>query len=108
MEVLLPINAAIPCGLIVNELISNALKHAFPDEPRRRDQHSSRARKPTSVCCSRSATTASAFPTTSTSPQTTTLGLQLVTLLVDQLGGELEIHRANPTRFSVRFPLQRP
>ena len=30
-EVRLPIDAAIPCGLIVNELISNALKHAFPD-----------------------------------------------------------------------------
>ena len=29
-EVFLPINAAIPCGLVVNELISNALKHAFP------------------------------------------------------------------------------
>jgi two-component sensor histidine kinase len=30
-EVLLNINTAIPCGLIVNELISNVLKHAFPD-----------------------------------------------------------------------------
>ena len=32
-EVSLPINAAIPCGLIVNELVSNALKHAFPGRP---------------------------------------------------------------------------
>ena len=29
-DVSLPINEAIPCGLIVNELVSNALKHGFP------------------------------------------------------------------------------
>lgn len=31
-DVKLPINEAIPCGLIVNELVSNALKHGFPNE----------------------------------------------------------------------------
>jgi len=39
--------------------------------------------------------------------QTTTLGLQLVILLVDQLGGDLSIQRSHPTRFSLRFPLQK-
>jgi two-component sensor histidine kinase len=38
---------------------------------------------------------------------TSTFGLQLVMLLADQLGGELEIHRSTPTRFLLRFPMQR-
>ncbi len=39
--------------------------------------------------------------------QTTTLGLQLVTMLADQLGGTVDIRRANPTRFTLRFPLEK-
>ena len=39
--------------------------------------------------------------------ETTTLGLQLVTMLTDQLGGELKIERSNPTRFLLRFPIEK-
>jgi two-component sensor histidine kinase len=39
--------------------------------------------------------------------KTDTLGLQLVHLLTDQLGGKLTINRANPTAFVLRFPIQR-
>ena len=37
VEVQLPINAAVPCGLITNELITNALKHGFPRSRTRLD-----------------------------------------------------------------------
>ena len=33
-----------------------------------------------------------------------TLGLQLVVLLTEQIGGTLDIRRSNPTRFELRFP----
>ena len=31
-NVLLGVDTVIPCGVIVNELVSNSLKHAFPDD----------------------------------------------------------------------------
>jgi two-component system, sensor histidine kinase PdtaS len=105
-EVQLPINSAIPCGLIVNELISNALKHAFPDA------------RPGEIRINLAHATADRVMLVVSDDgigiredldlaQAATLGLQLVTLLVDQLAGDLEIQRGNPTRFSVGFPLVR-
>ena len=38
-EVMLDTNQAIPCGLILNELLTNCLKHAFPNESGRGDPH---------------------------------------------------------------------
>ncbi len=37
----------------------------------------------------------------------TTLGLQLVTTLAEQLGGRLTVHKADPTSFVLRFPLEK-
>ncbi len=39
--------------------------------------------------------------------QSATLGLQLVTMLVDQLGVNCTIQRSNPTRFLLRFPVDK-
>jgi two-component sensor histidine kinase len=36
-----------------------------------------------------------------------TLGLRMVGMLADQLGGSLEIRPSGPTAFMLRFPLQR-
>jgi PAS domain S-box-containing protein len=104
VEVLLPISAAIPCGLIVNELISNALKHAFPEARRgaitidlSRDTD---GRAKLSVIDD-----GVGISVEKDLKQTTTLGMQLVMLLADQLGGDIEIRRAEPTVFTLRFPV---
>jgi PAS domain S-box-containing protein len=102
-DVQLPIDAAIPCGLIVNELISNALKHAFPGGATGTIAIHLASEPDGRVLLTVSDDGIGIREDFDIS-QATTLGLQLVTLLVDQLGGDLELHRAKPTRFAVRFP----
>jgi PAS domain S-box-containing protein len=96
-EVSLPINAAIPCGLIVNELISNALKHAFPGH-RHGEIRIGLVSRENQVELSVSDNGAG-VPEGLELANATTLGLQLVTLLADQLGAKITLQRANPTRF---------
>jgi PAS domain S-box-containing protein len=104
VEVLLPISAAIPCGLVVNELISNALKHAFPDG-RRGTIRIDLAKDVDERAMLSVSDDGVGIPDTLNLEQTSTLGLQLVTLLTDQLGGDVEIRRKNPTSFVLRFPI---
>jgi two-component sensor histidine kinase len=106
IDVQLPINAAIPCGLVVNELISNSLKHAFPEDREGEISVQLAHQSPETVVL-RVSDNGIGIPDKFDVEQTTTLGLQLVTMLVDQLGGELTIQRANPTRFSVSFPIEK-
>jgi two-component system, sensor histidine kinase PdtaS len=98
----LPIQTAIPCGLIVNELISNALKHAFPDGGRG-EIRVALTRGPDGRLCLSVSDDGIGIPADLDLEQTGTLGLQLVTLLADQLGAEFAIERRNPTRFALRF-----
>jgi two-component sensor histidine kinase len=104
-EVSLPISAAIPCGLIVNELISNALKHAFPGDQRGKITIDLASDSHGEVVLSVS-DDGIGIPDALDVANATTLGLQLVSLLADQLGAELDVHRSNPTRFHLRFPIE--
>ena len=106
VEVLLPINAAIPCALVVNELISNALKHAFPQNMTGNISIDLANAEDNEVILS-VADDGVGIPETLDMAQTTTLGLQLVSLLIDQVGGRFSVQRANPTRFTLHFPLDR-
>ena len=102
---LLPLNAAVPCGLIANELISNALKHAFPGD-RRGNIGIELNREPTGQAVLVVSDDGIGIPENLVLEDMPTFGLQLVMLLADQLGGELTIQRSAPTRFRLRFPMQ--
>lgn len=100
----LPINEAIPCGLIVNELVSNALKHGFAGGRRGSievsiTQHDEQGIEMTVR------NDGHAIPEELDLEHTGSLGLQLVQLLTQQLHGELITQRGNPTGFTLRFQL---
>ncbi|MET0379953.1 MAG: PAS domain S-box protein [Spongiibacteraceae bacterium] len=102
-EVLLPLNQAIPCGLIINELIANALKHAFPDQRSGKIHIALNLETQNSVVLTVSDDGIGMPPLDI--KNTHTLGLKLVSLLTDQLSGEMATNYVNPTQFQLRFPM---
>jgi two-component system, sensor histidine kinase PdtaS len=100
----LPINSAVPCGLVVNELIANAFKHAFPGQ-RSGEIRVALTRQPGDEALLTVSDNGIGLPEHLDADETGTLGLQLVNLLASQLNGAIAITRSNPTRFALRFPI---
>ena len=102
-DVALGIDLVAPCGLIINELISNSLKYAFPEG--RRGVISLEADtvgEGEVVLVVRD--NGVGMPEGFDVQKTETLGLKLVSLLVEtQLRGKLEMKRENGTYFAIRF-----
>lgn len=86
-NIYLDINQAVPCGLIINELISNSLKHGFPDG--RSGEISVRVKSDGGWIILQVADNGIGMPAGLDSRNTETLGLQLVNLLARQLRGSI-------------------
>jgi PAS domain S-box-containing protein len=98
---------AIPLGIIINEFISNSLKHAFSG----RDKGEIRIKLHREECKSSNFTLSVSdngigIPEDLDIENLESLGLQLVTTLVEQLDGELELKRENGTEFVIRFTVR--
>ena len=94
---------AIPCGLIINELISNALKYAFPKDEGGTIKITFRSTNDDVVELTVS-DDGIGIPEEIDIGKTESLGLQLVRILAeDQLEGTLELQRDRGTAFKVRF-----
>jgi len=98
----LSIDAAIPCGLLINELVTNALKHAFPNGRQGRIAVSLHHERPGKLVLE-VRDDGVGIPEDVRLEETKSLGLHLVSLLTAQLQGELEIVRGEGTLFRVRF-----
>ena len=99
----LDVNVGIPCGLIANELVSNSLKHAFPGGRAGRIRLGIRKNSEGGNILF-VADNGIGFPAGVDFRNTTTFGLQLVTVLVGQIRGKIERSDGEGTTFSVTFP----
>ena len=99
----LNINQALPCSLIVNEIITNALKHAFEtdiDNIIRVEARQSDEKVRLKI-----SDNGKGLPAENAG-QTTSLGMQLIRTLVSQLNGEAGFSRDNGTTFELKFEKQ--
>jgi two-component sensor histidine kinase len=104
-DVMLPIHLSIPLALIVNELIANALKYAFPAGQkgrilitlnRGRGQSYEFAVHDNGV----------GLPASIRHDKAKTTGLHLVNLLTQQIDGSVSVQRKNGTSFKITFPFE--
>jgi len=102
-ECSLSIETAVPCGLIINELVTNALKHAFPGGRSGSISVELRRAEPDNWVLLVT-DDGIGLPADVDAKMTKSLGLELVSLLVKQLSGALEIHRNGGTTFQLTFP----
>lgn len=104
-RVLLPSDIAIPCGLILNELVTNAVKHAFPSG--RRGSISIRLRKnDTEGVSMRVLDDGVGLSDAIDVGRANTLGLQLVATLARQIGAEMRVVREGGTLFEISFRIK--
>ncbi len=100
--VYLDLERAIPCGLVVNELVTNAFKHAFPDGRSGKIAIELDTGEGEEIILA-VADDGVGLPAGFDLDAVKSLGLQLVPLLVDQLGGRLAVEGDGGTRFLIHF-----
>ena len=104
----LDMDTAVPLGIIVNELISNSLKHAFTEKQEgeiriqlcREEQNNEMHESLFSLTVSDNG---KGIPEDLELESVESLGLQLVGILVDQLDGQIELKRDHGTEFRITF-----
>ena len=103
-NIILNIDTAIPCGLIINELVSNSIKYAYPNHEEgiisismgmgiNENELYTLVVKDNGI----------GLPAGFDAGSSKTLGIELVTLLTNQLNGKLEIRNENGAEFKIVF-----
>jgi predicted ATPase/two-component sensor histidine kinase len=105
----LDLDRAVSCGLLINELITNALKHAFPHDGGG-TIHVRLQRQSGNLCLLtvRDDGAGMAGDSAAAAAPAGSLGLQLIQDLTDQLGGSKTVEHLGGTRVAITFPLDLP
>jgi two-component sensor histidine kinase/HAMP domain-containing protein len=105
-NIFISIDTAVPCGLIINEIISNSLKYAFPESEdlnkncEIKIDFEKNESNESLLCISDNGI---GLPPGMDIRKTKSLGLQLVDTLIDQLEGTLEIDLTSGTKYKFKF-----
>jgi two-component sensor histidine kinase len=102
-KVYLDLDTAIPCGLIVNEIVSNSLKHGFEESESGIIAVFLKTKKDKVKL--RLSDDGKGMPENTFGKETNSLGIQLIQTLVEQIRGELTVDGSNGTTIEITFPL---
>lgn len=100
-DILLGIDTAIPCGLLINEFVTNSIKHAFPNGMK--GEINVKFASIDGKIILTVSDNGIGFVNDIDFQNTKTLGMQLINTLVGQIDGTLEISSSNGTKFRITF-----
>ncbi len=102
-DITLNIEKAIPCGLIINELVSNSLKHAFPDDTIEEPRITISMEESKNRVHLRVGDNGVGLPDDIDPENTQSMGMSLVPLLINQLNGTMEVDTSEGTTYNITF-----
>ena len=104
--VVINIETAIPLGLILNELLSNAYRHAFDENSRGAISISFKRHETPNMYALCISDSGKGLPEGFSMEGSKTMGLQIVDILVKQIEAHLQIVQTSGTSFTIIFPLE--
>jgi len=107
-QVILGIDQAVPCGLIINEILTNSFKHAFPPDftGKRRITFKMRMRD-VKTAEIQIGDNGIGLPAGTDFRNTESFGMRLIAILEEQIGGTIEQFTTTGTHYRIRFPIMR-
>lgn len=107
-QVILGIDQAVPCGLIINEILTNSFKHAFPPDftgkpgiTLKMHMHDGKTAE------IRIDDNGIGLPAGTDFRNSKSFGMQLIAILEEQIGGTIEQFTTTGTHYRIRFPIMR-